>query len=141
VAREESAFDSKAVSKVGALGLMQLMPYTGEWVAKRVGLDGFRPELLLDEATNIHLGAWYLGHLIEQFNGNMVLAVASYNAGPEAVGRWAEKGVGNLDEFIESIPFNETRYFTKKVMRSYHEYRRIAGADSVQPVTGALVSP
>jgi soluble lytic murein transglycosylase len=141
VAREESAFDSKAVSKVGALGLMQLMPYTGEWVAKRVGLDGFRPELLLDEATNLHLGAWYLGHLIEQFNGNMVLAVASYNAGPEAVGRWAEKGVGNLDEFIESIPFNETRYFTKKVMRSYHEYRRIAGADSVQPVTGALVSP
>ena len=141
VAREESAFDSKAVSKVGALGLMQLMPYTGEWVAKRVGLDDFRPELLLDESTNLHLGAWYLGHLIEQFNGNMVLAIASYNAGPEAVGRWAEKGVGNLDEFIESIPFNETRYFTKKVMRSYHEYRRIAGADSVHPVTGALVSP
>jgi len=141
VAREESAFDSKAVSKVGALGLMQLMPYTGEWVAKRVGLDDFRPELLLDEATNLHLGAWYLGHLIEQFNGNLVLAVASYNAGPDAVGRWAEKGVGNLDEFIESIPFNETRYFTKKVMRSYHEYRRIAGENSVQPVMGALVSP
>jgi soluble lytic murein transglycosylase len=141
VAREESAFDTKAVSKVGALGLMQLMPYTGEWVAKRVGLDGFRPELLLDEGTNLHLGAWYLGHLIEQFNGNVVLAVASYNAGPDAVGRWAEKGVGNLDEFIESIPFNETRYFTKKVMRSYHEYLRIAGENSVQPVMGALVSP
>lgn len=141
VAREESAFDSKAVSKVGALGLMQLMPYTGEWVAKRVGLDGFRPELLLDESTNLQLGAWYLGHLIEQFNGNMVLAVASYNAGPEAVGRWTEKGVGDLDEFIESIPFNETRYFTKRVMRSYHEYRRITGENFVQPMTGALVSP
>ncbi|MBI3811913.1 MAG: transglycosylase SLT domain-containing protein, partial [Nitrospirae bacterium] len=127
VAREESAFDPKAVSKVGALGLMQLMPYTGEWVARRVGLKPFSPDLLLDGAVNIRLGAWYLQHLVEQFNGNVVLAVASYNAGPEAVGRWAEKGAGNLDEFIESIPFNETRYFTKKVIRSYNEYRRIAG--------------
>ena len=141
VTREESAFDSKAVSKVGALGLMQLMPYTAEWVAKQIGLDGFRPELLLDEATNIRLGAWYLGHLIEQFNGNVVLAVASYNAGPEAVGRWAEKGMGDPDEFIESIPFTETRYFTKKVLRSYREYLRIAGENSDRPLSGALVSP
>jgi soluble lytic murein transglycosylase len=71
----------------------------------------------------------------------VVLAVASYNAGPEAVGRWAEKGVGELDEFIESIPFNETRYFTKKVIRSYNEYRRIAGENPVQRLSGALVSP
>lgn len=141
VAREESAFDSKAVSRVGALGLMQIMPYTGEWVAKEVGLEDFHPDLLLDEATNLHLGAWYLGHLIDQFNGNVVLAVASYNAGPDAVGRWAEKGVGNLDEFIESIPYHETRYFTKRVMRSYHEYRRIAGGNSVHLEMGALVSP
>ncbi|MBI3994372.1 MAG: transglycosylase SLT domain-containing protein [Nitrospirae bacterium] len=141
VTREESAFDSKAVSKVGALGLMQLMPYTGEWVAKRVGLKSFSPDLLLDEAVNVRLGAWYLQHLIEQFNGNVVLAVASYNAGPEAVGRWAERGVGDLDEFIESIPFNETRYFTKKVIRSYNEYRRIAGENSIQYLTGLQVSP
>ncbi len=141
VTREESAFDPKAVSKVGALGLMQLMPFTGEWVAKRVGLKSFSPDLLLDEAVNIRLGAWYLQHLIEQFNGNVVLAVASYNAGPEAVGRWAEKGVGELDEFIESIPYNETRYFTKKVIRSYNEYRRIAGENPVQRLSGLPVSP
>lgn len=141
VAREESAFDPKAVSKVGALGLMQLMPDTGEWVAKRVGLKPFSPDLLLDGAVNIRLGAWYLQHLVEQFNGNVVLAVASYNAGPEAVGRWAEKGAGNLDEFIESIPFNETRYFTKKVIRSYNEYRRIAGENPVQRLSGLPVSP
>ncbi|HEY5594215.1 MAG TPA: transglycosylase SLT domain-containing protein, partial [Nitrospiria bacterium] len=141
VTREESAFDPKAVSKVGALGLMQLMPFTGEWVAKRVGLKSFRPDLLLDEATNILLGAWYLQHLVEQFNGNVVLAVASYNAGPEAVGRWAEKGVGELDEFIESIPFNETRYFTKKVIRSYNEYRRIAGENPAPRLSGAPAPP
>lgn len=141
VTREESAFDPKAVSKVGALGLMQLMPFTGEWVAKRVGLKSFSPGLLLDEAVNIRLGAWYLQHLVEQFNGNVVLAVASYNAGPEAVGRWAEKGVGDMDEFIESIPFNETRYFTKKVIRSYNEYRRIAGENPDRRLSGLPVTP
>ncbi len=141
ITREESAFDPKAVSKVGALGLMQLMPYTGEWVAKRVGLKPFSPDLLLDGAVNIRLGAWYIQHLVEQFNGNVVLAVASYNAGPEAVGRWAEKGAGNLDEFIEAIPFNETRYFTKKVIRSYNEYRRIAGENPVLRLSGIPVPP
>ena len=141
VTREESAFDPRAVSKVGALGLMQLMPFTAEWAAQRVGLKSFSPDLLLDEAVNIRLGAWYLQHLVEQFDGNVVLAVASYNAGPEAVGRWTEKGVGEMDEFIESIPFNETRHFTKRVIRSYNEYRRIAGENPVQRLSGVPVSP
>lgn len=139
--REESAFDSKAISTVGALGLMQLMPYTAEWVAKRAGLNPFSPDLLLDEATNVRLGAWYLQHLVEQFDGNIVLAVASYNAGPDAVGRWAKKGVGDLDEFIESIPYNETRNFTKRVIRSYNEYRRIDGENPAQRLSGVPVSP
>jgi soluble lytic murein transglycosylase len=141
VSREESGFDPKAVSKVGALGLMQLMPFTGEWVSKRIGLKSFSPDLLLDGAVNVQLGAWYLQHLIEQFNGNVVLAVASYNAGPEAVGRWAEKGATDRDEFIESIPYNETRYFTKRVLRSYNEYRRIGGETSVSRLSGNLVPP
>ncbi|MBI3610303.1 MAG: tetratricopeptide repeat protein [Nitrospirae bacterium] len=141
VTREESAFNPKAVSKVGALGLMQLMPYTAEWVARQMGLTTFRPELLLDETMNVQLGAWYLNHLIRQFNGNVVLAVASYNAGPEAVGRWAEGGVGDLDEFIEAIPFNETRYFTKKVIRSYNEYLRIAGTDSTPRLSEVRARP
>jgi len=141
VTREESGFDPRAVSKVGALGLMQLMPYTGEWVSKRVGLKSFSPDQLLDGAVNIQLGAWYLQHLIDQFDGNVVLAVASYNAGPEAVGRWAEKGVKDRDEFIESIPYNETRYFTKRVLRSYNEYRRIGRENPVQRLSGIPAAP
>jgi len=141
VVREESAYDPKAVSRVGAVGLMQLMPYTGEWVADRVGLKPFNSDLLMDGSTNVRLGAWYLQHLVEQFNGNIVLAVASYNAGPEAVGRWAEKGARDPDEFIESIPFNETRYFTKRVLRSYNEYRRIDGAATAQRMSSIPVSP
>jgi peptidoglycan lytic transglycosylase len=141
VVREESAYDPKAVSRVGAVGLMQLMPYTGEWVANRVGLTPFNAELLMDGSTNVRLGSWYLQHLVEQFNGNIVLAVASYNAGPEAVGRWAGKGVRDPDEFIESIPYNETRYFTKRVLRSYNEYRRIDGAATAQRMSSLPVSP
>lgn len=141
VIREESAFDPKAISKSGALGLMQLMPFTAEWVAAQVGLKTFRQELLMDQATNIQLGAWYLHHLVQRFEGNVVLAVAGYNAGPEAVSRWAEEGVGDLDEFIESIPFNETRYFTKRVVRSYNEYLRIAGEAPAQRLSKVLILP
>lgn len=141
VVREESAYDPKAISRVGAVGLMQLMPYTGEWVANQVGLKPFNPDLLMDGSTNVRLGAWYLQHLVEQFNGNIVLAVASYNAGPDAVGRWAEKGARDPDEFIESIPYNETRYFTKRVLRSYNEYRRIDGAATAQRLSSIPVSP
>ena len=130
VVREESAFDARAVSPVGARGLMQLMPYTAEWVARQVGLKDYRNNLLMDEDVNVRLGSWYLQHLIRRFNGNWVLAVAGYNAGPEAVERWTENGVRNLDEFIESIPYSETRYYTKKVIRSYIEYRRVAGVES-----------
>ncbi|HEY4485986.1 MAG TPA: transglycosylase SLT domain-containing protein [Nitrospiria bacterium] len=141
VVREESAFDARAVSRVGAQGLMQLMPYTAEWVARQVGLKNYRSTLLMDEDVNIRLGSWYLQHLIRRFNGNWVLAVASYNAGPEAVERWMEKGVQNLDEFIESIPYSETRYYTKKVIRSYIEYRRVSGEEPRAQMYDRFPSP
>ena len=130
ISRQESQFDKAAISHAGARGLMQLMPYTAEWVARQVGLKDYRNNLLMDEDVNVRLGSWYLQHLIRRFNGNWVLAVAGYNAGPEAVERWTENGVRNLDEFIESIPYSETRYYTKKVIRSYIEYRRVAGVES-----------
>ena len=128
--REESLYDSEAVSRSGAIGLMQLMPYTAEWVAKRAGLTHFSVDRLTDSETNVRLGVWYLGHLMKRFDGNPVLAVPAYNAGPEAVRRWVKnlKGKGlPMDEFVESIPFSETRYYTKRVLRSYGEYLRLSG--------------
>jgi len=119
VIREESAFSPGCVSPAGARGLMQLLPTTASKVAGRNGCqDLFQPDL------NIHLGASYLKELLEQFKGNLILALASYNAGPHRVKRWLEHSPFLDDEeFTESIPFTETRSYVKKVLRSYEVYK------------------
>ncbi len=123
IIREESMYDPKAISKAGAVGLMQVMPETGRWVAGQLGLQEFQPDLLFDTDLNIKLGAWYLTHLFEQFKGNVVFTIAAYNAGPDAVTEWIQRGdFQDMDEFIEQIPFSETRLYVKKVLRSYYEY-------------------
>jgi soluble lytic murein transglycosylase len=124
--REESQYDEKAVSIVGAIGLMQLMPLTANQVAQRFGFSGVDREDLFDPDTNIRLGVRYLGQLLDQFSGNMAYAVAAYNAGPTAVANWIAMHRGREeDEFIELIPYQETRLYVKRVLRSYGEYRRL----------------
>jgi soluble lytic murein transglycosylase len=124
--REESQYDEKAVSMVGAIGLMQLMPLTANQVAQRFGFSGVDREDLFDRDTNIRLGVRYLGQLLDQFSGNMAYAVAAYNAGPSAVTNWIAMHKGReQDEFIELIPYQETRLYVKRVLRSYGEYRRL----------------
>jgi soluble lytic murein transglycosylase len=123
IIREESMYDPKAISLAGAVGLMQVMPETGRWVAGQLGLKGFEPDQLFDKDLNIKLGSWYLSHLFEQFNGNLVFTIAAYNAGPDAVKEWIQRGdFQDIDEFVEQIPFSETRLYVKKVLRSYYEY-------------------
>lgn len=126
--REESLYNSRALSTVGAMGLMQLMPDTAKRVARKVGMPFWQsdPEGLFNPERNIRLGSWYLGELINDFHGNLVYAVASYNAGPSAVKRWIEKyGHRPLDEFIEQIGYRETRGYVKRVLGSYWIYRTI----------------
>lgn len=128
IIREESQFDVKAVSRVGAIGLMQVMPATANNVAKKVGLQTVERKDLFDQETNIRIGVLYVKQLLEQFSGNLVYAVASYNAGPIAVGRWIDQFQGQSeDEFVELIPYQETRYYVKRVLRSYREYVRLDG--------------
>jgi soluble lytic murein transglycosylase len=146
IMREESVFDTRATSRSGAMGLMQLMPFTGEWVADRLGVASFVREQLYDQELNIRFGAYYLDHLNEKFQGNLVLTAASYNAGPEAVNKWIANGnlpvfgstgpqVGDdLEEFVENIPFQETRYYVKRVMRSYHEFKEIGELTEQEPL-------
>jgi soluble lytic murein transglycosylase len=123
IIREESMYDPKAISMAGAVGLMQVMPETGRWVAAQLGLKGFEPDQLFDLDLNIKLGSWYLAHLFEQFKGNLVFTIAAYNAGPDAVTEWIQRGdFQDMDEFIEQIPYSETRLYVKKVLRSYYEY-------------------
>ena len=128
IIREESQYDVKAVSRVGAIGLMQVMPATANTVAQRVGLPALGREDLFDQETNIRIGVHYVEQLLEQFSGNLVYTIASYNAGPLAVGNWIAQYRGQgQDEFVELIPYQETRQYVKRVLRSYREYVRLGG--------------
>jgi soluble lytic murein transglycosylase len=128
IIREESQYDVKAVSRVGAIGLMQVMPATANNVAQRVGLPAVRREDLFDQETNIRIGVRYVEQLMEQFSGNVVYTIASYNAGPLAVGNWIAQNRGQgQDEFVELIPYQETRQYVKRVLRAYREYVRLGG--------------
>lgn len=117
IARQESAFREDARSPVGAMGLMQLMPATAKQTAQRSGIP-FTPQDLLKPEKNIVLGSRYLNQLLNQFNGNRILAAAAYNAGPSRVNQWLSKDAAKLpyDIWIETIPFQETRGYVQNVL-------------------------
>ena len=127
VIREESAFAPKALSRAGARGLMQLLPATAAQVAKENNLR--RLPDLDTPAPNIALGTRYLAKLHEEFGGNLVLTLASYNAGPHVVRRWLDTLQLSQDPeiFIEEIPYPETRRYVKRVLGSYDRYRTLYG--------------
>ncbi len=129
IIREESQYDWKAVSRVGAIGLMQVMPTTATAVAQQHHLPNVSREDLFDQEVNIRIGVRYVEQLLTQFSGNVVQAIAAYNAGPVVVGNWAATYRGRSeDEFVELIQYQETRHYVKRVLRSYKEYLRLFGA-------------
>lgn len=131
IIREESQFHTEALSPAGARGIMQIMPSTGEWIAQSVRIKGFDRAKLFDYDTGINLGTWFVNHLMKRFRGDARLVAAAYNAGPDAVLSWLDKNNGfDRDEFVEMIPFAETRGYVKKVMRNYAEYKRIYGRNN-----------
>lgn len=129
IIREESQFRAEALSPAGARGVMQVMPATGEWIAQTIRLQGFNRDRLFDPDAAITVGVWYVAHLMKRFNNDPLLVAAAYNAGPEAVASWLTRSSDSQkpDEFVEQIPFSETRGYVKKVLRNYAEYRRIYG--------------
>jgi soluble lytic murein transglycosylase len=118
IARQESAFDAGARSPVGAMGLMQLMPKTAIYTAKKSGIKHANTQDLLKAEHNMRLGGLYLNHLLQTFNGNRILAAAAYNAGPSRVNRWlSEQGKEKpVDVWIETIPYKETRHYVQNVL-------------------------
>jgi soluble lytic murein transglycosylase len=126
IIREESRFQKNAISPAGAIGLMQLIPSTGRTMANEVGISGYNTDMLNIPRVNIELGIAYFKKVLEEFNGNIYLALASYNAGPHNVVKWIAR-FPNLDfeEFVEEIPFHETRNYVKRVLRSYGVYKAI----------------
>jgi len=124
IMREESGYRPGVRSAVGARGLMQIMPDTGTRLAKGIGIARFDPEELFDPEVNVILGSYYLTQLSNRFPDRLSAAIASYNAGPEVVQEWLEERPEmDDDEWVESIPYDQTRSYVKRVLRSLHAYR------------------
>ncbi|MFC5472383.1 lytic transglycosylase domain-containing protein [Paraherbaspirillum soli] len=122
--RQESRFVMRARSHVGASGLMQVMPATARYVAKKIGLDGFTADQISDVNTNILLGTNYLSMVLSDLDGSQVLASAAYNAGPGRPRAWRSTLAGTVEGaiFAESIPFSETRGYVKNVLSNATYY-------------------
>jgi soluble lytic murein transglycosylase len=135
VMRQESGFRSAVRSPVGAVGLLQLMPKTAERVAAEQG-EKFDLQTLTHAHTNVRFGARYLRRLLDGFEGNVPLALAAYNAGPLAVGRWLASGEElPLDLFVARIPFEETRGYVARVLANAARYAYLEGGE------GAVQAP
>ena len=116
VIRQESRFAVEARSGTGAMGLMQLMPDTARWIARKLGLHHFKAHDAHNADTNIKFGAYYLRALMDDLDNQAVLVTAAYNAGPRRAQRWRDERAMEGSIYIETIPFNETREYVKKVM-------------------------
>ncbi len=144
LARQESEFNPNAGSKVGAQGLMQIMPGTAKLIAKQHGIK-YNPSQLMNPELNVKLGAAHLGDLVADHGGSYVLTLVSYNAGPRRSREWiAEYGdfrAGQADpiDWVESIPFQETRQYVQKVMQNLHVYRSRLAPKTVRPMTADLM--
>lgn len=132
VIRQESAFYERAISRAGARGLMQLMPRTASSIAKRENYRYSRAKLTQNPKLNVWLGSEYLEELLERFNGSKILTLASYNAGPSRARQWSrEFGDPLVDDrdyiidWVEQIPFNETRNYVQRVLENYHVYSHL----------------
>ncbi len=126
IIRQESGFEPTTVSNAGAVGLMQIMPAEASRLGQAAGLTGVTRDTLFDPETNIAVGAAEIRQKLDRMQDNLILAIAAYNAGEEAVNRWlARTPVDDIDLFIEAIPYAETRLYVKTVTRNRYEYRRI----------------
>ena len=127
IIRQESRFQPHARSRVGAAGLMQLMPATAKWVAAQIRIHPFRSDMLLQPETNIQMGSYYFRRVLSDL-GHPILATAAYNAGPGRARRWRDERPLEGAIYVETIPFNETRDYVKKVFANTWYYRHRLGA-------------
>jgi soluble lytic murein transglycosylase-like protein len=134
IIRQESGFEPTDVSNAGAVGLMQIMPEEASRIASLGGLPPVTRQDLFDPAINIEIGAAEYAQKLSLTNGQQIAAIAAYNGGEEPVGRWlARTPLDDVDLFVDSIPYAETRLYVKSVTRNQHEYRRIYEHRSTSP--------
>lgn len=132
--REESRFNPRGLSRAMAHGLTQIMPSTGRGIARNLGIRPYNTSRLFEPELNVKMGTYYLSTQLRNFNGDKHLALAAYNGGSGNVRRWIKKnGFSDIDEFVENIPYRETRGYVKKVLESYWQYKRIYETENLQP--------
>jgi soluble lytic murein transglycosylase len=126
VIKVESNFRSDAISSKNARGLMQILPETGEWIAKEIGIKNYSNSMLFEPKYNIQMGTWYLTYLLKTFNGNIKLALAAYNGGSGNVDAWLkDKRFSKDGKQLHIVPFPETNKYIKKVLAVYEIYKFI----------------
>ncbi len=140
--RQESRFILDARSSVGASGLMQLMPATAKWTAKKIGLP-YTPALIADRDTNLRLGNAYLKLVLDDAGGSQAMAAAAYNAGPGRPRKWREGPVLDAAVWVENIPFAETRDYVKKVLSNSSYYAALLGSrnTTIRSRLGRTIGP
>ena len=142
--RQETRFMPQLKSSVGAAGLMQVMPATAKWVAKKIGMDWRNPELISDPQVNLKLGTSYLKLVLDDLVGSQAMAAAAYNAGPGRPRRWREGPTVETAIWAENIPFNETRDYVKKVLSNAAIYSALIDSQKapvLRPRLGAGIGP
>jgi len=125
----ESKYNEKAVSPKGAIGLMQIMPETGAWIAENLHWRDYEQRLLFKPEVNIEFGSWYLAKLIEEFDGRLIPALASYNAGRTNVNDWMEEGWDGKFKTGQILPFKETSTYLERISHSYDFYKNLYELD------------
>lgn len=122
--RQESEFNPSAISPANAMGLMQLLPSVGKGLAREMKIRHFSPDDLLVADTNLRMGTRYFKHMVDHYDGHVEYALAAYNAGEDRVDDWRKNGnFANVEEFVESIPFTETREYVQAIMRNAVIYK------------------
>ena len=138
IIRNESSFRPKAESEVGARGLMQLMPDTAEWIARKLKVNGYAFERMYDPASNIRFGCWYLNYLSKLFNGDVISVTCAYHAGQGTVASWLSDSRYSDDGVLlvtDRLPDGPTKQYAERVSRDYGIYqKKVYSADL--PVDG-----
>jgi soluble lytic murein transglycosylase len=128
IIRQESSFRARVVSPAGAVGVMQLMPRTARRMAVKMRMRRFSASMLYEPGINIEFGVQYFSRLLGTFSNRAVYALAGYNAGPNRIEQWNRSTRStDVEEFIENIPFDETRVYVKNILRDYFHYQRLYG--------------
>ena len=123
IIKNESNFKHQAVSGVGAVGLMQIMPETGRWIAEQMGLENYKDSDLYVTKTNIRMGCWYVGELDHEFKHNMMLLMIAYNAGRGQTRAWMQENGWTYDfNNAQAIPYPDTREYVTKVLQDRDKY-------------------